>query len=36
MVLVDTDGGVYITEGIEKQFSLTEKYASVFLEVVRR
>lgn len=36
MVLVDTDGGVYITEGIEKQFSLTEKYASASLEVVRR
>lgn len=36
MVLVDTDGGVYITEGIEKQFSLTEEYASASLEVVRR
>lgn len=36
MVLVDTDGGVYITEGIEKQFSLTEEYASAPFQVIRR
>lgn len=36
MVLVDTDGGVYITEGIEKQFSLTEEYESAPFQVIRR
>lgn len=36
MVLVDTDGGVYITEGIEKQFSLTEEYASAPFQVIGR
>lgn len=36
MVLVDTNGCIYVTEGMEEQFSLTAEYAAAPFQVIRR
>lgn len=36
MVLVTENGGIYITEGLEDKFSLSEMYANLTVEVIYR